>query len=170
MGFTLNSYFSFNARTEAITTLCYFFSNICVCKCIHTCILYALDTCVSTHFITPPLSLHPLSQWISKCHQHYTETLRQTLQPSPTLRPEFRGYFWTTGLNNGNLMKAKGSTEIPWLNIDRSIRQPNTKYLEALNDQWTIYNQAQISKEKNFILLRTFPPSPFENSPHSLYP
>ena len=130
------------------------------------CIICIRHLYVSTHFIIPPLSLHSLSQWISKCHQHYTETLRQMLQPPPTLRPsEFRGYFWTTGLNNGNLIKVKGSTETSWLNIDRTMRQPTAKYPEALNDQWAIYNKAQLAKEGNSILLHTSPPSPFKNSP-----
>lgn len=130
------------------------------------CIICIRHIYVSTHFIIHPLSLHSLSQWISKCHQHYTETLRQMLQPPPTLRPsEFRGYFWTTGLNNGNLIKVKGSTETSWLNIDRTMRQPTAKYPEALNDQWAIYNQAQLPKEGNSILLHTSPPSPFKNSP-----
>lgn len=51
-----------------------------------------------------------------------------------------------------------------------SIRQRTTKYPEALNDQRAIYNQAQLPKEENSVLLHTTSPSPIKNSPHSLSP
>ena len=43
-------------------------------------------------------------------------------------REECRGYFWATGLSNGNVSKVKGATVTTELNANRLSKKPTSKY------------------------------------------
>ncbi|XP_072624617.1 protein FAM161A isoform X3 [Canis lupus baileyi] len=55
-----------------------------------------------------------------------------------------------SGLDQWNVEKAHRDS---WLNTDKPIRRPTSKYLEVLTDQWVTYYQAQSPKKGKFYTL-----------------